>query len=319
MQHTAFNENAQQEVLTGLQQTPKVLSSKYFYDARGCDLFEQICELPEYYLTRTELSIMESHSAEMAERIGSDAVLIEYGSGASVKTQLLLDAMPDLAAYVPLDIASDHLQDTADRIRSRYPDLLIVPTRADFTKHVVLPEDLCAGRRVVYFPGSTIGNLPMAAASALLGRVRELTGDEGGMLLGIDLVKDPQVLEAAYNDSEGVTAEFNLNALVHINRIAQADFAVENFKHHAFYNSDEQRVEMHLESLCRQTVGIGDHVVEFERGERIRTELSHKYELESFAELVSRSGMSLSRVWTDPKAWFAVLWLTCASKPARNA
>lgn len=303
----------QQEVLAGLQQSPKTISSKYFYDARGCELFDRICELPEYYPTRTELGIMESAAGDMAQCIGNEVVLIEYGSGASIKTRLLLESLGEVAAYVPLDIASEHLQETADALRRQFPGLRVIPHQADFTQPIQLPDSVPGGRRVVYFPGSTIGNLRPLDAVELLHRAAVLC-PHGGMLLGIDLEKDTATLEAAYNDEAGVTAEFNLNALRHINREAGADFELEAFQHRATYNADKQRIEMHLDAVCDTTVTIGHVTISFREGESIRTELSHKYDLDTFPQLARAAGMRVEKVWTDPRKWFAVVWLASGAE-----
>lgn len=298
----------QQELLTGLQQTPKTISSKYFYDARGCELFDRICELPEYYPMRTELGIMESAAGDMAHCIGENAVLIEYGSGASIKTRLLLKALREAAAYVPLDIASEHLQETADSLRQQFPGLQVIPIQADFTQPIELPPTIPSGRRVVYFPGSTIGNLTPLDAVELLRRVAAMC-PAGGLLLGIDLVKDTPTLEAAYNDAAGVTAEFNLNALRHINRVALSDFDLAAFRHRAIYNAERQRIEMHLDAVEDTQATIGGVAVAIAAGESICTELSHKYDLDTFPDLAAAAGMRVDKVWTDREKRFAVVWL----------
>ena len=298
----------QREVLESLQASPRTISSKYFYDARGCELFDAICELPEYYPTRTELGIMERNAGEMADRIGRGAVVVEYGSGASVKPRLLLDALESPRAYLPLDIASEHLQEAAAELRMRYPDLEVIPVQGDFTQAIALPKQMPSGRRIVYFPGSTIGNLRPHDAISLLRRVVEMCPG-GGMLLGLDLVKDKRVLEAAYNDEDGVTAEFNVNALAHLNRQVGADFQTDVFRHRAFFNERQKRIEMHVVAASDTSVNISGTTVHSECGESIRTELSHKYELESFPQMAEQAGMRVKDVWTDDKDWFAVVWL----------
>lgn len=310
------------EVLHGLSRERKTISSKYFYDARGCTLFNEICELPEYYPTRAELGIMQDRVAEMAAAIGPGAVVVEYGSGSSTKTRLLLDALESPRAYVPLDIASDHLQETAAELEGQYPHLDVLPVQADFTREVNLPGEIPAGRRAVYFPGSTIGNLRPHAATELLRQTSRIAPD-GGMLLGIDLVKDVKVLEAAYNDARGVTAAFNLNLLERFNRELDATFDLDQFRHHAFFNREHLRIEMHLVSLRDQDVEVAGEVISLRTDETIRTELSHKYDLDLFGEMAVQADLEVAATWTDAKKWFAVVWLVPttarrASKPAEN-
>ena len=312
MLHAAFRQEHQDEVLTALRRDPKEIPSKFFYDAAGCELFEQICKLPEYYPTRTELSIMESRIEEISEAIGANAVLIEYGSGASLKTRMLLDAMAAPLAYVPLDIAIDHLQDAADALRQRYPNLTVLPTYGDFTQEIELPDSTPTGKRVVYFPGSTIGNLKPKQAIDLLQRIHRLVGADGGLLLGVDLVKEAEVLNAAYDDSQGVTAEFNRNTLRHVNRAADANFDPDQFEHLAFYHPTQQRVEMHLESRLPQTVRVGETDIQLQQGERIRTELSHKYQRSTLEDMCLQAGLKINQWWTDERQWFGIAWIeTC--------
>lgn len=297
------------DVLNGLRQPQKTIPSKYFYDARGCHLFDQICELPEYYLTRTELQIMQRNAKEMAIRLGKDAVVVEFGCGSSQKTPLLLDELETPAAYVPLDIAIEHLQDSATALRQRYPRLSVLPVAADFTTRFELPADIPADARSIYFPGSTIGNLQPDDAVQLLRRVPNITHG-GGMLLGIDLVKEFGVLKAAYNDSRGVTEQFNLNLLQRLNRELGATFQLADFRHQADFNRSHQRIEMHLVSQCDQQPLIDGIPISIRKGETIRTELSHKYELETFSQLAQLAGLNIQSAWTDDRDWFAVLWLT---------
>ncbi len=302
------------DVLAGMSRRAKWLPCKYFYDERGCDLFDRICELDEYYPTRTELAIMRQHVGEMAREIGPACMLIEYGSGASVKTRLLLDHLPDATAYVPVDIARDYLEPAAEQLQAEYPQLEVLPVWADFAGAFEVPA--CADpvrRRVAYFPGSTIGNFATAEAEALLAGIVDVCGPGGGLLIGIDLKKDAGVIEAAYNDRQGVTAEFNCNLLRRINRELDADFRLERFRHHAFYNEPVGRVEMHLVSQADQQVTIADQTFSLETGETICTEYSHKYELGEFARLAETVGLSLRRHWTDRQQLFAVLFLTVAA------
>ena len=295
------------EVLAGLRQSPKQLSPVWFYDELGSVLFDQICELPEYYVTRTELAIMQAHATEMGHHLGPHAALIEYGSGTSLKTRLLLDQLEMPRIYVPVDIARTHLLDAAGALARDYPTLRIAPVCADFTQPFELPAHAAvADRRVVYFPGSTIGNFDAGAALNLLQSIHNLVGANGAALIGADLKKDPRVLERAYNDSAGATAEFNLNALRHLNRELGTDFCIDAFEHEACWVEAHSRIEMHLVSRADQVVHLGEEAISIARGERLLTECCHKYTLESFAELAGRAGLQVERVWTDPQSLFSV-------------
>lgn len=300
----------QDDVIEGLAQSPRSIPCKYFYDERGSQLFDQICDLDEYYLTRTELSIMERHASEMADQIGRSVMLVEFGSGSSVKTRVLLDHLHEPVAYVPVDISEDHLQKTASRLRSRYPSIEILPVCADFTEDFELPS---ASRPpthdAVYFPGSTIGNFQPDAALELLQRIVRLCGCGGGLLIGIDLQKDPQIIESAYNDALGVTAEFNLNLVDRLRNDLGVEVKTADFEHHATYNTQSHRVEIGFVSREDQELTIGEHQFQITAGELIRTEYSHKYTVEGFAELASRAGLALHSHWTDPDDLFAVLHL----------
>lgn len=299
------------DVHDGLRRRRKRLPCKYFYDAVGSRLFDRICELDEYYLTRCELDLLHRHAGEMAETVGPGAVLIEYGSGSGLKTRLLLDRLRDPAAYVPVDISGEHLERSAARLARRYPGLPVLPVVADFTRPIDLPPlPATAGRRVVFFSGSTIGNFRPAEAVRLLRQMGQVCGPAGGLLVAADLKKDRAVLEAAYNDRAGVTAAFNLNLLTRINRELGGDFDPQAFRHHAFYNARRGRVEMHLVSREDQTVSVGDTLVSFRRGETVRTEYSYKYSPNDFAALAGRAGLGVKRLWTDGKGWFSVQWLT---------
>lgn len=299
----------QSEVLAGLSKPLKEISPKYFYDARGSQLFEDITLLPEYYLTRTEKGIMEASIAEMAECIGPSAAVIEFGSGAGHKIRLLLDNLQQPVASVAVEISRDHLLDSSAALASEYPRLQTVAVCADFTQPFELPPIPGARRNLVFFPGSTIGNFPPQQAIGLLRIMNDVAGENGALLIGVDLVKDAAVLEAAYNDSAGVTADFNLNLLIHINRELQADFELDRFKHRAVYNPVAQRIEMYLVSQREQIVRLGDHRIRFEAGERILTEYAYKYELDSFAKLASEAGFRGERTWTDPQNQFGVQYL----------
>jgi len=298
------------DVLKGLRASPRSLPCKYFYDEHGSQLFDRICELDEYYLTRSELAIMEAHASEMAEQIGRGVMLVEYGSGSSVKTRLLLDALSDPVAYVPVDISREHLRGTAKRLARAYPYVEVLPVCADFTKSFALPR---ATRKpthsAVYFPGSTIGNFSPPAAQRLLEQISGLCGSGGGLLIGIDLQKDAATIEAAYNDAAGVTAQFNLNLLHRINRELKADFAVDQFTHAAQYNVSQGRVEISLVSRDEQVVEVGGERFGFRRGEEICTEYCYKYTVAGFADLADAAGLQLRRHWTDDRKLFGVLHL----------
>jgi L-histidine Nalpha-methyltransferase len=298
------------EVLEGLRKSPKQLSPVWFYDEEGSTLFDSICELPEYYLTRTEMQIMTRHAGEMAQRIGPRAALIEFGSGSSDKTRILLDKLDSPACYVPIDISRDYLFETAGLLARDYPTLRITPVCADFTQPFDLPVHIAAAhRRVVYFPGSTLGNFETEAAQHVLTTMRTIIGRKGAILIGIDLRKDPSELQRAYNDAAGVTAEFNLNALRHMNRELGADFDVDAFEHSALWIENLGRIEMHLVSKRDQEVHLGDETIVIQRGERLRTECSHKYTLEGFAELAAGADLTVTDVWTDAERKFSVQML----------
>jgi dimethylhistidine N-methyltransferase len=299
------------DVLRGLAAPAKHLPCKYFYDEAGSALFEQITALEEYYPTRTELAIMRRHAAEMGELLGPRCLVIEYGSGSSSKTRLLLDHLPDAAGYVPVDISREHLLHSARALAADYPALEVLPLHADFTRQLTVPSPcLPVSKRVVYFPGSTIGNLKPAQAAAFLRRTAKVFGPGGGLLLGVDLQKPLPVLEAAYNDRRGVTAAFNRNLLVRINRELGADFDVGQFAHHAFYNVTAGRIEMHLVSQRVQRVRVGGVEFSFTQGESIHTENSYKYTLRRLRRLAAAAGLVVAAVWMDESRYFSVSYLT---------
>lgn len=299
------------EVLEGLDRPRKEIPSKYFYDARGSQLFEKICDLPEYYPTRIELKIMRRHVGEMARALGPRNLLIEYGSGSGLKTRLLLDSMEELAAYVPIEISRDIQARFASELELEYPDLEVLPVIADYTSRFKIPVSArVPSRRTIYYPGSTIGNFKPRPARSFLARAARVAGKGGGLLIGVDLKKDRSVLEAAYNDRKGVTAEFNLNLLARINRELHADFKLTRFAHEAVYNEDEGRIEMHLVSKCDQCVTVDGTRFPFEKGESIFTECSYKYTVEEFGRLAGRAGWKEERVWTDPGRLFSVHYLS---------
>jgi dimethylhistidine N-methyltransferase len=305
------------DVLNGLQSTPKRLSPTYFYDERGSQLFDQICELPEYYITRTETAILERHARAIARCIGDNAMLVELGSGASTKTRLLLDQLPDLAAYVPVDISRTHLMAAARRISMTYPAIEVLPACADFTQPFALPKPRHPPSRVVvFFPGSTIGNFDPPAAVDLLRTMRAMatprlgaSNARGGLVIGFDLAKDPAVLERAYDDAAGVTAEFNLNVLRRLNHELEANFDLRGFRHRAIWVPQESRIEMRLISQRAQEVSIADETVSFEPEEPIITEHCHKYTPESFARLARTAGWVERQTWADPEDYFHVQYL----------
>jgi len=295
------------DVLAGLREHPKRLPCKYFYDEAGSALFDRICDLPEYYPTRTERSIMASHAREMATAIGPEALVVEFGSGSSSKTRLLLDVLERPAAYVPVDISREHLLRSAAALRDEYPALEILPVAADFTAPIALPPTrLAPARRVVYFPGSTIGNFTEAGATALLRGVASICGRGGALLIGADLKKDSATLERAYDDSAGVTAAFNRNLLARMNRELGADFDLDQFDHNAVWVEESGRIEMHLVSRTEQAVCLDGEAIRFAAGEAICTEHSHKYTLDGFAGLGSTAGFAVRRVWTDEDGLFSV-------------
>jgi dimethylhistidine N-methyltransferase len=296
------------DVLFGLNQSPKQLPCKYFYDQRGSALFEQICDLDEYYLTRCELAIMEQFAPEMGKAIAEGALLIEFGSGSSIKTRYLLESLIQPTAYVPVDISGDHLRQSARDIRRRYPDLEVLPVCADFTRSFILPySQRTSTHTAVYFPGSTIGNFQPTQVTELLSVIVEMCGAGGGLLIGIDLKKDPAIIERAYNDSRGVTAEFNKNVLRRINRELGGNFDLHRFSHRADYNTALGRIEMLLVSDKTQVVTVAGRSFEFAKGETICTEHSHKYTVPDFAAMAAQAGLSLRREWTDDRRYFAVL------------
>lgn len=299
------------DVLSGLSANPKQLPCKYFYDRRGSTLFDAICKLDEYYLTRTELKIMVQSVGQIAHALGNDLMLMELGSGSSVKTRILLDHLPDVSAYVPIDISRKHLFATARKLSQRYPAIVVQPVCADFTHPVSLPN--CArmtSRRVVYFPGSTIGNFQLQEAEALLDRIAALCGEDGGLLIGIDLEKDPTTIEAAYNDSQGITARFNLNLLRRINRELGGNFDLDQFEHLAFYDAAKHRMDIRIVSRRRQLVEIDSSEFDFRAGEYIQTEYSHKYTVRGFEQQASKAGFRLARCWSDERRYFAILYFT---------
>lgn len=296
-------------LLAGLGAAPKRVPCKYFYDARGSELFDRICVLPEYYITRTECDLLARRAGEFAAHIGPDAELVEFGAGSGRKVRLLLDALVRPRAWLPIDISGAYLARVAAQLDDDYPDVMVRPVTADFSQPFVLP-DLTPGarRRVGFFPGSTIGNFAPEAAVRFLGRAARLLKG-GGLLVGVDLVKEPALLHAAYNDAAGVTAAFNKNLLARANRELDADFDLSRFHHYAPYNPALGRVEMYLVSAARQRVRVGGQAVAFAEGEAVHTENSHKHTVEGFHALAARAGFTPRAVWRDPEALFSLHWL----------
>ena len=293
------------DAIAGLTQQPKQLAPKYFYDAAGSELFEQITRLPEYYPTRTELGILHERSADIAAIIPDNAALVEFGAGATTKVRLLLDAC-EFAAYVPVDISGDFHNAQARGLRKDFPRLQIYPVTADFTMPFTLPEQIKAMPKVGFFPGSTLGNFEPHEASRFLRSARDILGHGAQMLIGVDLEKNERVLYDAYNDAAGVTARFNMNVLVRINRELGGNFDLSAFTHRAIYNRERHRIEMHLISSKPQTVRIGGKSFSFRTGESIHTESSYKYSFDRFTELAKGSGWTPTQSWTDPDEMFSV-------------
>src|SRR5690348_4043899 len=302
-----------EDVLAGLARPQKCIPPKYFYDEEGCRLFEAICETPEYYLTRTETAILRGNIADIAQFVGPDAELIEFGSGVQAKTRILIQAL-QTRLYVPIDIAMDTLHTASNELAGRFPWLNVVGICADYTRPLALPEfvGVPVRRKVVFFPGSTVGNFTPAEALAFLKQARKAAGSGGVLLIGVDLKKDKATLDAAYADAKGVTARFNLNLLHRINRELGADFQVSRFRHKAFYDPVAGRVEMHLESLYSQIAHVAGQRFNFAPGETIHTEISCKYSIAEFQELGKRAGFTPEKVWTDPQQLFSVHGMVAA-------
>ena len=310
LEHETARVDDRSDILDGLSQDQKQLSPKYFYDEAGSRLFDQICDLPEYYLTRTELGIMREHAEAMTGLMGPRASIIELGSGSSLKTRILLDHADSPAAYVPVDISRDHLWKTAGCLADDYPEIEILPVCADFTQSFELPEPAVEpDRHVVYFPGSTIGNFSRDDAVDLLKQVRQVVNGNGALLIGVDLVKPREVIEPAYNDTAGVTAKFNKNILVRINREHAGAFDLNRFKHDAVYDEQHHRIEMRLISCEEQDIPIAGQSIHFDKGEYIVTEHSHKYSIEEFGSIGEVAEFSLKEIWMDPDEMFSVQFL----------
>lgn len=302
------------DVLAGLSATPKRVPAKYFYDGTGSLLFERITELPEYYPTRSEMLILRERAAEIAKLIPPGAALVEFGSGSTKKARILLAAAPKLAAYVPVDICGEMIEQEAAELRPDFPGLKVLPVTADICFPFELPaEAKAAPARIGFFPGSTIGNFEPHEAAAFLRNAAEILGPGSTLIIGVDLVKPAEVLNAAYNDKAGITAKFNLNLLTRINRELGGSFNLATFEHHAFFNRERNRIEMHLASLKRQKVKVAGETIEFRAGETIHTENSYKYSAESLSALARGVGWLPAGMWTDAKKYFSIQAFTLAS------
>ena len=296
-----------QDVIHGLTQDQKVLPCRWLYDERGSELFEEITQLEEYYPTRTETKILRAYAADMADKLGPQATIVEYGAGASVKTRILLDALEDPSAYIPVDISEEFLQDSAAALQKDYPDLEIQPVVADFLSPIDLPDDTSAGIRGGFFPGSTIGNLSDAEILGFMTRARQDLGPDAQLILGVDIKKDPKILIPAYDDAKGVTAEFNLNILKRINRELGADINVDAFSHEARWNEEQSRIEMHLVSERDQTADICGQEIVFRKKESIHTENSRKFQISVLEDMVAECGWELAAEWFDENKLFSML------------
>lgn len=292
----------------GLAMQPKRISPKWFYDERGSVLFEKITKLPEYYPTRTESDILVKNVSKLARLVGDNTVLMELGSGASIKTRVLIEGLPHLKKYAPIDISAEFLRQTASRLSSTYPRLEVTPIAADFMDPISVPASLTATEKLLFFPGSTIGNLTLSEAEKLLMHLGSLSNIRG-LLLGVDLVKDPEILVNAYDDSAGVTADFNKNLLARLNREALANFDPENFLHEARWNAELNRIEMHLISVVKHSVTVAGKPFQFSEGESLHTENSHKFTQDSLTDLAASAGWKISELWLDDDALFGVALL----------
>ena len=316
--HPPATDSFAADVLAGLTATPKRLPPKYFYDSIGSELFERITSLPEYYPTRCELDILRAYRADIATLVPKGAALIEFGSGASTKTRIVLSETDSIAAYVPVDISAAFLQRQVDSLRREYPAVAMLPIAADFGQPFELPDAVRMLPRAGFFPGSTIGNFEPHEAATFLRHAGRILGCGATFIVGVDLVKDAQILQKAYNDGQGVTAQFNLNLLTRINRELDAKFDLATFEHHAFFNRERSRIEMHLASIKRQRVRLLGQCIDFRAGETIHTENSYKYSIESFAALARGAGWTPVAVWTDADNYFSVHWLTFNDDPVRR-
>jgi dimethylhistidine N-methyltransferase len=300
------------DVIVGLSSNPRRLPCKYFYDERGAALFQKICELPEYYITRTEIEILDRNRADIASQVGTNIQLIGLGTGAGTKTRILIEALQSPAVYIPVDISEKQLRESTAFFRKVFPNLEILPVCADYLQPVTIPSaQHKAARNIIYFPGSTIGNFEPDEAVEFLNRAANVCHPDGGLLIGVDLKKDRDALQAAYNDRAGVTAQFNLNLLERVNRELAADFDLDQWRHEAPYNSTDGRIEMHLISEMDQFVRLDEQKFHFRRGEKIITEFSYKYAPEEFAKLAGKAGFEFVQMWTDDARLFGVFYFDC--------
>jgi len=309
--NTLFDESAplKKELLDGLAAKEKYINPKFFYDETGSQLFEKIMQLPEYYPSRTEIALLEKHQYEIAAAIGKEKVLIEPGAGNCEKVQCILSALKP-ACYVPIDISADFLFESSTRVKSNFPDIHVHAIADDMKAKVELPAPFDENEKVVFYPGSTIGNYNPGEALEFLKHIRELVGKKGGLLVGVDLQKDKPILDAAYNDEQGITALFNLNALNHANKLLDGNINTELFEHVAFYNEEHCRIEMHLESKADQDYKLdGSDIISFSESERIHTEYSYKYTIDSFARLAEKASFKLQSYWSDENDLFSVQYL----------
>lgn len=302
--------NMLKEVLVGLSKSQKTIPPKFLYDKKGSEIFEKICELPEYYPTRAETEILKTYSHEMAEIIGENALVIEPGSGSGEKVRYLLRELDSPAGYVPIEISKDILLRMTEEFGEEFPNLRVLPVCADFSQDIELPVSVegQAGRKIVFFPGSTIGNLSPDEAISFLRKFGKMMEPNGGLLIGVDLKKDKETFKLAYDDPQGVTADFNLNLLERLNREIDASFETQNFRHEAFYNEELGRVEMHLKSVIPQLVRVNQTVFRFREGETIHTENSYKYTVEEFCELCAKAKLQIKHHWKDSKELFCVYY-----------
>lgn len=308
-----FDEDFAAAVIAGLSARPRHIPSRFLYDARGSELFEEITKLEEYYLTRTEIGILEARAGDIARLAGPGRALVEFGSGSSRKTRILLDHLDEVAAYVPIDISGDALDGAVARLNGRYPGLDILPVEADFGAPVALPDEANGAPRLGFFPGSTIGNLEPSEAVDFLSNARHVLGPKSSFIVGADLAKSPDILIPAYDDASGVTAAFTLNLLRRINAELDGDFDLDAFAHEAVFNDGEGRIEIYLVSLADQTVQVAGSSFAFRKGERIRTEYSHKYSIAQFRELAGRAGWQAAHSWTDDNRLFSLHYLLPAA------
>lgn len=299
------------ELIEGLKNKQKYIPAKYFYDERGSLLFDRITVTPEYYPTRTEKSILADQAVDIANTIGKGCTLIEPGSGSSEKVRLLLDQLHP-SCYVPMDISRDYLFNVSQKLAEEYPALKIDAICTDYTAEMLIPDSVPEHKRIAFYPGSTIGNFVPEEARDFLSQIRRIVGDDGGLLIGVDLEKDKHILDAAYNDAEGYTEAFNLNIINNVNSVLQTTIDQSMFAHHAHYNQEKSRIEMHLISTGDQQLNVADETLEFFDGERIHTENSYKYTVDSFQKLAREAGFSATKVWTDDEVLFSVHYLTAS-------